>query len=312
MTMPTKETVSIVIPVYNEEAVINKFYDRLIAVLSRLDYGYEIIFIDDGSFDKTLDILCGIAKKDGRVKIISFSRNFGHMIALSAGLDHASGKAVITMDSDLQHPPELIPALINKWSQGAIIVNTIKESTKNISIFKKNVSKLFYWFMKRIVRIDIAPHSADFRLIDHSIVEELKQMKERARFLRGLISWLGYKQEFISYRADMRVSGKSKYSFIKMLSFAIDGITSFSSLPLRISTYCGMVIASLSFLYMMIAVYFWFLHKTFPGWTSIVVVVLFIGGLQLIFLGIMGEYLARIYEEVRERPLYIVKKKLGF
>lgn len=306
-----KRLISIVAPVYNEEEVIKHFYERLVSVFATLNYNYEIIFVDDGSTDNTINILQKIAEGNKNVKVIIFSRNFGHMIALSAGLDCASGDAVITMDSDLQHPPELIPSLLKKWEEGAEVVNTIRKESRDMGVFKKISAKFFYWLMNRITKIDFQSNSADFRLLDRTVVEAIKVMKEHFRFLRGLISWVGYKQEFIPYQADLRFSGKSKYSLGRMLSFAIDGITSFSSFPLKAATYFGLIIAFFSFLYILYATYLKLSNQSVPGWASVLVAVLFMGGVQLIFLGIIGEYLARVYEETKGRPLYIIKKKIG-
>lgn len=303
--------ISIILPVYNEENVINQLYQKLIDILNPLDYKYEMIFIDDGSNDQTLNNLIKLSKSNNNVKFVSFSRNFGHMTALSAGLDFATGQAVITMDADLQHPPELIPQLIKKWEEGFMVVNTIRNESNDIGILKRITAKLFYWFINRIAKIKLCSNAADFRLLDRKVVESLKSMKEHSRFLRGLISWLGYKQEFIPYQADPRSSGKTKYTFMRMFSFAVDGITSFSALPLRIATVFGFVIAFLSFLYILYAIFMKISGQAIAGWASVLVVVLFMGGMQLIFLGIMGEYLSRVYEETKARPLYIVKEKSG-
>lgn len=304
-----KATISIVVPVYNEEGLLYKFYDRLISVLGKINYKYEIIFVDDGSLDHSLKILEEIASRNNNVRLLVFSRNFGHMIALSAGLDYAKGDAVITLDSDLQHPPELIPELLNKWEQGAEVVNTIRKDSADIGLFKKNSARFFYWLIRCITNVDFQQNSADFRLLDKNVITTIRGLKEHVRFLRGLVSWAGYKQEFIPYQAEPRPAGKSKYSLLRMVSFAIDGITSFSSFPLRMSTYFGLLVSFLSFLYLIYAICVRLLHKTAQGWTSLMVVVIFIGGVQMVFLGIIGEYLARIYEETKERPLYIIKKQ---
>lgn len=303
---------SIIIPVYNEEGSLEQLYLRLAAVLKSQNLSYEIILVDDGSKDNSLAKMAELNKKDSKIKVISFSKNFGHMIALSAGLDHASGKAAITMDADLQHPPELIPELVAKWKNGAEVVNTLRIETKGTDFFKKITAGLFYWLINKIAKINLPSNAADYRLLDAKVVETLKNIKERSRFLRGLISWVGYKQEFIPYQADQRFSGKTKYSFSRMLAFAIDGITSFSAFPLRLSTYLGMIIAFFSFLYILYAVYVrLFTDQAISGWASVLVAVLFIGGVQLIFLGIIGEYLSRVFEETKKRPLYIISKKIG-
>lgn len=305
--------ISIVVPVYNEEGNLQALYDRLGAVLKPLNLSYEIIMVDDGSADRSPAIIAELHKKDPRVKLIGFSKNFGHMIALSAGLDHASGNAVITMDADLQHPPQLIPELIKKWRSGAEVVNTLRKDTKGAGIFKNISARFFYWLINRIAKIDLPANAADYRLLDRKVVEALKSVRERSRFLRGLIRWVGFRQESVEYEADPRFSGKTKYSFGRMISFALDGITSFSSFPLRLATYLGLAIALFSFLYILYAIYIrLFTSQAIAGWTSVLVAVLFIGGIQLIFLGVIGEYLSRVYEETKQRPLYIVSHKLGF
>jgi len=304
---------SIVVPVYNEEGNLHALYDRLSAVLKNQNLSYEIIMVDDGSTDRSLEKMSELNRKDQRIKVISFSKNFGHMIALSAGLDHAAGDAVITLDADLQHPPELIPKLIEKWKAGAEVVNTLRKETRGAGAFKNISAGLFYWLINKIARINLPPSAADYRLLDRKVVETIKQVHERSRFLRGLISWVGFKQEFIEYQADPRFAGKTKYSIGRMISFALDGITSFSSFPLRLSTYLGLMVAFLSFLYILYAVYVRiFTQQAIEGWASVLVTVLFIGGIQLIFLGIIGEYLSRVYEETKGRPLYIISQKIGF
>lgn len=308
--MHEKPKLSIVIPVYNEQGNIQELYNNLVSVLK---VPYEIIMVDDGSTDASLAKITELSRKDPKVKAISFSRNFGHMVALCAGLDNASGDAVITMDADLQHPPQLIPELLAKWQSGAEVVNTLRKETKGAGFLKNITAGLFYWLINKIAKINLPSSAADYRLLDRKVVDTLKNVRERSRFLRGLISWVGYKQEFISYQADPRFSGKTKYSFSRMFSFAIDGITSFSSFPLRLSTYLGLITAFFSFLYVLYAVYIRiFTNQAITGWASVLIAVLFIGGVQLIFLGIIGEYLGRVYEETKQRPLYIVSKKIGF
>lgn len=308
-----KPKLSIVIPVYNEASNLQELYGRLAAVLKSQNLSYEIILVDDGSKDSSLAKMSELAKKDSKVKVISFSKNFGHMIALSAGLDHAAGEAVITMDADLQHPPELIPELVAKWQNGAQVVNTLRTDAKGAGVVKKITAGIFYWLINKIAKIELPANAADYRLLDAQVVETLKNIRERSRFLRGLISWVGYKQEFIPYQADKRFSGQTKYSLSRMFSFAIDGIISFSAFPLRLATYLGLTIAFFSFLYILYAVYVrLFTNQAIEGWASVLVAVLFIGGVQLIFLGIIGEYLSRVFEETKKRPLYIINKKIGF
>jgi len=308
-----KPELSIVIPINNEEGSLEILYDCLSTVLVNLNLSYELIMVDDGSTDNSLKILQNLNQKDHRVKVISFSRNFGHMIALSAGLDSAQGDAVITMDADLQHPPEMLPQLIERWKNGAEIVSAIRKGTEGASFLKQKTSSMFYWLINKIGKINLPANSADFRLLDRKVVDTLKNTRERSRFLRGLISWVGYSQEFIPYIAGPRKIGQTKYSFSKMFAFAVDGITSFSTFPLRVATYLGLLTAFISFLYILYAIYIRiFTNQAIAGWTSVLVAVLFIGGFQLIFLGIIGEYLGRVFEETKQRPLYIIKNKIGF
>lgn len=303
---------SIIVPLFNEEAVIPQFYERLKKVMDSQDGDYEIIFINDGSTDRSMEALLKLRQSDPRIKIIEFSRNFGHQIAITAGLDHAQGKAVIVMDGDLQHPPEVIPKLIQKWKEGFELVYTVRKETKDAGYFKNLSASLFYSLINKIGDIQIPKHGADFRLVDRRVLESLKLMRERSRFMRGLFNWVGYSQTSVEFEADVRYAGVTKYSFKKMIQFALDGITSFSSFPLRISTYFGFMVSVISFLYAAFAIYArLFTDIALPGWTSILVAVLFLGGVQLITIGLLGEYIGRIYNEVKQRPLYIIRNKFG-
>ena len=307
--MSEKPRLSVVIPVFNEAENLLPLHARLVKVLKN---NYEIIFIDDGSTDNSLQVIATLHQQDNKVKAVSFSRNFGQMAALSAGLDLAHGDAVIMLDADLQHPPELIPELVRQWEAGAKVVNTIRKETKGAGQWKGLMARFFYWLINRIAKINLPAGSADYRLLDRQVVDTLKNIRERSRFLRGLVGWLGYKQTFVEYEADARTAGQSKYSWGKMFSFALDGITSFSAAPLRLSTYLGLTVAGLSFLYILYAVYIrLFTRQAIEGWTSVLVTVLFIGGVQLIFLGVIGEYLSRVFEETKQRPLYIVDRQIG-
>jgi glycosyltransferase involved in cell wall biosynthesis len=274
---------------------------------------YEIIFVNDGSRDKSLEILESLYKNDDNIKIIDFSRNFGHQIAITAGIEHTQGKAVIVMDADLQHPPELIPEMIKKWKEGFDIVYTIREKTVDEGFIKKITSNIFYKILNKIANINISENAPDFRLLDQKVVDSLKSIKERARFIRGLINWVGFSQTGIRFIAPKRYTGKTKYSLGKMLKFSIDGITSFSSFPLKIASHFGFILSSLGFLYAVYAIYMkLFSNSVIQGWTSILITVLILSGVQLITIGIIGEYISRIYEESKQRPLYITKKTLGF
>jgi len=304
--------ISIVVPVFNEQESLAELHRRLGEVMQYIDKKCEIIFINDGSTDKSLEIMLELSRKDKSIKIVELSRNFGHQAAITAGLDYAHGDIVITMDSDLQHPPELIPELIKKWEEGYDVVCTCRQRTADTGLFKNVTSRFFYAIINRLAEIHIPPGAADFRLMDRRVVEAFRALGERALFLRGLVSWVGYRQTAIPYEAHARYSGNSKYSFIRMLRFASDGITSFSSIPLYISAFIGMIISVLSFVYAAFAIYArLFTSQVVEGWTSVMAAVLLLGGIQLITLGIQGVYLGRIYNEVKRRPRYLVRRVYG-
>jgi glycosyltransferase involved in cell wall biosynthesis len=304
--------ISIVVPVFNEEAGLSELYRRISAVMKQVSLSFELIFVDDGSTDRSLDIMLEFSEKDKNVKIIQLSRNFGHQLAIIAGIDHAHGEAVITMDSDLQHPPELIGKLIEKWQEGYDVVYTSRDQTQDASLFKKFTSRFFYMLVNHLAEVKISPGTADFRLLDQSVVESLRAFGERSIFLRGIINWLGYRQAAIRYRAAARYGGESKYSFLRMLQFATHGITSFSSIPLYISAFLGIIISFCSFLYGGIIIYVrLFTDRLVEGWTSVMVALLFLGGIHLITLGIQGIYLGQVYKEVKGRPRYIIRRVYG-
>jgi len=300
---------SIVVPVFNEKEVLNEFYKRITSVMDKLKEPYEIILVNDGSSDGSLEIMKELHSQDFRVKIISFSRNFGHQIAITAGLDYASGEAVITIDADLQDPPEVIPNLISKWKEGFDVVYGIREERYGESFFKLFTASVFYRFLRRITDINIPVDTGDFRLMSRKVVDSLKNFRERNRFVRGLVSWVGYRQIGVNYKREKRFAGCTKYPLRKMLKFAIDGISSFSFLPLRITSYVGFVVAGMGLIYAVYVIFVkLFTTKTIQGWASLMVVILFLGGMQLIALGIIGEYIGRIGEEAKQRPLYIIKE----
>lgn len=301
--------ISVVIPVYNEEPNLLTLHKRLSNVISR---GDELIFVDDGSNDQSWDLISRLHREDNRVRAIRLSRNFGHQVALMAGIDIAKGNAVITMDADLQHPPEFIASLVSKWKEGYEVVYATRSHRGHLRLFKRLTSSSFYRLTQLIARRAPPPLAADFRLLDMKVVNELRKLKERTRFLRGLVGWVGFEEICIPYEEDRRHAGTSKYTFAKMVRLAVDGITAFSSFPLRLSFYFGLLVSILSFIYALYAIYVhFFTSEAVPGWTSVLVSVLFLGGVQLITLGIVGEYLSRVYEEVKERPLYIVRESLG-
>ena len=304
--------ISIIVPVFNEEGSLPELYRRITSVMKQLDLSFELIFVDDGSTDRSFEIILEMIEKDNNVKIIQLSRNFGHQLAIIAGIDHAHGDAVITMDGDLQHPPELIAKLIEKWHEGNDIVYTCRDETQDVSLFKKFTSHCFYTLINPFAEVSISPGAADFRLLDRSVVESLRAFGERSIFLRGIINWMGYRQAAIRYKAAARFSGESKYSFLRMLQFATDGITSFSSIPLYISAFIGIGISLCSFIYAANVVYLrLFTDRVVEGWTSVMVGLLFLGGIHLLTLGIQGIYLGKIYKEVKGRPRYLIRRVYG-
>lgn len=303
--------ISIVVPVFNEQDNIDVFYAEIIKSMQPLEYDFELIFVDDGSSDATPLILDRLSKADNRVKAFILARNFGHQIALSCGIDHAFGDAVITMDGDLQHPPEMIPLLLKKWEEGFEVVQTVRKSTEGVSWFKTVTSNLFYKLINAMSNVKIIAGGSDFRLLDQKVVQSFRQFKERARFIRGMISDIGYKQIQIEFVAPPRFAGTSKFSIRKMLHFALDGITAYSKMPLRFALYLGVLFGLFTLLVMLHVVYIkLFTEEAVPGWATTVVSILFLGGVQLIGLGIIGEYVGRIFEEVKQRPLYLVRAEL--
>lgn len=300
--------ISIVIPLLNEEGNIPILYNTLLPVVEKISSDYEIIFVDDGSKDHSFELISNIGDQNNKVLGISLSRNFGHQIALTAGIEHASGEVVITLDADMQHPPEIIADLYKKYQQGYDIVNTIRKETADSSTFKRISSRYFYKIINNLSDLHIEPNSADFRLMNRKTVDAFLKLKEKDRFTRGIISWMGYKQAQVEYTAPQRFSGESKYSVFKMFRFAADGITSFSAKPLRISFYAGLIVSFVGLLYAIYAIIEYFKGNTSPGWASTLVSILIIGGIQLISIGIIGEYLARVFNEAKGRPMYLVKQ----
>jgi glycosyltransferase involved in cell wall biosynthesis len=307
--MSEKVVFSIVVPVYNEEQVVLETYKRLKNVMDTLKEAYEIVFVNDGSRDKTAVIIGEICKTDKDTKLIDFSRNFGHQLAITAGMDYAAGDAVVVIDADLQDPPELIPKMIAKWRQGYDVVYGKRLRREGESLFKKITAKLFYRFLRSMTDVDIPVDTGDFRLIDRKVRDALKQTGERNRYVRGLISWLGFKQTAIEYIREKRFSGETKYPLKKMLKFAFDAIASFSYKPLRFASYVGTFLSFFSFLYLLVVIYQkLFTDETIQGWASTLAVSLLFNGIVLLMLGIIGEYIGRIYDEAKGRPLYIVRE----
>lgn len=301
--------ISAIIPSYNEEENVGLMYERMTKTLSKISPDYEIIYINDCSKDQTLLRIKELAAKDPHVKYLSFSRNFGHQIAVSAGLDYCSGKAVVIIDGDLQDPPELIEQMYEKYKEGYKVVYARRTSREGETWFKKATAKIFYRLLASMTSIDIPVDVGDFRLIDQVIVKHLRNMPEKSKYIRGQISWIGYKQTFVNYHRDARIYGKTNYPLKKMLRFALDGITAFSDKPLKIASGLGIVAAIVSLLALVYALVAHFcFNSTITGWTSLILSVLFIGGVQLITIGIIGEYIARINNDVRNRPLYILEE----
>jgi len=301
--------ISVVVPIYNEEQIIPELYERLHKTVVQISEHYELIFINDGSEDYSLLELIKLSEQDKRVLYINFSRNFGHQIAVTAGLDVCKGKAVVIIDGDLQDPPELITNLYAKYKEGYEVVYAKRAERKGESFFKKFTAKLFYRILKRITSIHIPMDTGDFRLIDQKIVHYLKQMPEQNKFLRGQIAWLGFRQTQVLFNRDKRKYGKTGYSLGKMLHFALDGITGFSDKPIQLVTKLGFTISFISFVIILYAVYSYFvLDRTIAGWTSLIISSMFIGGVQLISIGIIGEYIGRINKNVLKRPMYIIDK----
>lgn len=283
------------------------FYERMVKVMETVGEPFEIVLINDGSRDGSLVVMTSIHKRDPRVRIVDFSRNFGHQIAISAGLDYALGRAVIIIDSDLQDPPEVVPELIDRWRHGAEVVYAQRRKRSGETRFKLLTASAFYALIANITAVDIPRDTGDFRLLDRKVVDTLVAMREHHRFMRGLSAWVGFRQEAVLYDRHQRYAGNTKYPLRKMMRFSADAITSFSHIPLQLATTFGFLLAGVSLLGIVIAVLLRIFHGAIVGQASTLIVVLFTGGIQLIFLGIIGEYLARIYDEVRARPLYIVR-----
>ncbi|MDP6908126.1 MAG: glycosyltransferase family 2 protein [Flavobacteriales bacterium] len=302
---------SVIIPVYNEEKNLETLHQRLELVFESLKTDEpEYLFVNDGSTDDSLKIVKRLAQKDKFVQYMDLSRNFGHQIAVTAGLDNCTGDRVIIIDSDLQDPPELIPQLLEKMEEGYDVVYAKRKTRKGESFLKKATAKLFYRTLDRITSVHIPLDTGDFRVVSKRVVDVLRQMPEREKFIRGQIAWMGFDQTYIQYDRDERNAGGSGYTWRKMLRFGLDGITSFSNFPLKMATISGFVVSFISFVLMLYALYSRFISKDYePGWTSLILSVLFIGGIQLIAVGIIGEYIGRISNNVKDRPLYLIKEK---
>jgi polyisoprenyl-phosphate glycosyltransferase len=304
---------SILIPVYNEAAVLPLLRDRLLKALEPMGVPFEVVLVDDGSRDASLLAMRGLAASDPRFKLISLSRNFGKEIAIAAGLDHTSGDAVVMIDADLQMPPELIPQMVAKWREGFATVYGERIDRHSDGPFRRFISRRFYTLFSSVAETPLQERAGDFRLMDRKVVDALKRMPERARFTKGLYAWVGYSATALPYDHVERAAGTSQWGFGKLFSFGLDGLTSFSSLPLRISTYVGLSISGISLFYALyILLRTVFVGPDVPGFPSLIVSIMFFSGIQLISLGVIGEYIGRIFDEVKKRPLYLIDERIGF
>jgi dolichol-phosphate mannosyltransferase len=302
-----KIDLSVIIPIYNEEMNLVPMNNRIIAALSPLQIHYEIIYVNDGSKDNSLPIIMGLSEENASLKYIDFSRNFGHQIAISAGLEHAVGERIVIMDGDGQDPPELIPALLTKSKEGFEVVYAKRKKRKGESFLKKLTAKLFYRFLANITQIEIPLDTGDFRLIHRKVQKVLLNMPEQHKYLRGQIAWIGFNSTFVEYDREERMGGNTKFTYGKMMRFATDGISGFSNWPLKVATMLGFAVSGIAFMLIVYSLYQKFYGFTEVGWTSLHISVLFLGGVQLLGIGILGEYLGRVSENVKNRPTYIVK-----
>ena len=306
--MKPGQLISVIVPVFNEIEVIDTCYRRLSGVMQALaDFDYELIFIDDGSTDGTHERLMEFHARDRHLKIIKFSRNFGHQIAVTAGIDEAVGDALVIIDADLQDPPEVIPEMVAKWLEGFDVVYGVRKRRAGDSYMKRWTAATFYRLLRRFTNIEIPVDVGDFRLISARAAAQLRQLREKDRFVRGLVSWVGFRQAGVPYERDSRLAGETKYPFRKMMKFAIDGITSFSSLPLKLASWLGYLASFLAFIYLLSVFIQRAMGYTVEGWATIMVAMLFLGGVQLICIGIIGEYIGRIFNETKSRPMYVIE-----
>jgi polyisoprenyl-phosphate glycosyltransferase len=304
---------SLVVPIHNESSGLDHFFARVLPVLESLGCASEILCVDDGSTDDSLDRLLAIRERVGNLKVLSLSRNFGKDVALSAGLEHASGAAVVPIDADLQDPPELIGQMVAKWREGFDVVYATRLCRGGESILRRLSARYFYRVFDRITDVPIPPDTGDFRLLDRSVVDILVRLPERTRFMKGLFAWVGFRQTALSYNRPERHAGRTKWNYWRLWNFALDAITSFSSVPLKVWSYVGVAVSIFAFMYALFLAGLTIIRGVVvPGYASIMVAVLFLGGVQLITLGIIGEYLARVYNEVKGRPLYLVHGRWGF
>jgi dolichol-phosphate mannosyltransferase len=304
-------TLSVVVPVFNEEGNLPELHRRLAAVLPGVSDSWEVVFVDDGSRDRSWELIRGLAAADPHVRGVRFSRNFGHQMAFAAGLDHARGDAVVIMDADLQDPPELIPELVARWREGNEVVYAVRTHREGETLFKKLTASLFYRLLRSITQVAIPIDTGDFRLMGRRALEAFRRLPERHRFTRGLVAWVGFPQVGVPYTRAARHVGETSYPLRKMLRFAIDAITSFSHVPLQLATWLGFITSLFAFAYIVVVVVLKFVGISWPGYTSLMAAILFLGGVQLVMIGLLGEYLGRVYDEVKGRPLYLVQDTVG-
>jgi glycosyltransferase involved in cell wall biosynthesis len=298
---------SIVAPMFDEEATAEAFYERVCAALEGIQF--ELVVVDDGSSDSTPEILDRLASSDPRVRVVYLSRNFGHQTAITAGLDHASGDAVVMIDADLQDPPEVITTLLDHWHRGADVVYAVRERREGETRFKLATARVFYRLMSRMAAIDLQENSGDFRLMDRRALDALLAMRERSRYLRGMTVWVGFTQAAVTYQRDSRYAGETKFTLSRMVRFALDAMASFSHAPLQAATILGFLFSFIAFLAIPIVFVLKLFGSYLPGFSTITIVILLLGGIQLIAVGIIGEYVGRIYDEVKRRPLYVVRER---
>lgn len=310
--MPVPE-ISLVVPMYNESEVISLFIERVEPILDSLGLEYEMVFVNDGSSDDTLEKLVHCQEEQSNVKVVDLSRNFGKEIALTAGIDHASGMAVIPIDADLQDPPEIIPEMVEKWKAGSDVVLAVRSDRKADSYLKRKTATWFYSVMERLGEIPIPANAGDFRLMDRKVVDAIRLLPERARFMKGLFAWVGFKRDVVYFKREKRLAGETSWRYWSLWNFALEGIVSFTSAPLKIWSYMGVLTSLVSIIYMCIIFFRTLIFGVdVPGYASLMVVVLFFSGLNLISMGVLGEYISRIFVEVKQRPVYLVQDTYGF
>ena len=311
---PPPALLSVVVPCYNEEPCIEETHRRLVAVLAAIPaLDFELVYVDDGSRDATLDLLRGLGRRDARVRVLALSRNFGQQVASSAGLEHAAGDAVVIMDADLRDPPEVIPDLLDRWRSGVEVAYGVRAGREGETAFKRWSARAFYRVLNRLAEISMPLDAGDFRLLDRKVVDAVLAMPERSRFLRGMVWWTGFRREPVFYRRAARAAGETRYPLHRMVRLALDGVLSFSRAPLRLATWLGVAVTAAALAGgASAAALGLFTEVRAPGWTLLLIAILFLGGAQLLMIGVLGEYLGRIYGEVQQRPLYLVRERLGF